>query len=364
MKTMDDSNTHSSIFLMHEPEHEPVNFSFGGPGRKSQKKHELPPIPVATSPTPVQLNQQQQQQHHQHQHQHQHQHHHTLESNTVPLSESSTSTSTSSGFSSVAFSKPDSDIAMPNSNMAVGSKHNSSPTPQTSRRTSGNSITIRITSESDTNFDEESKDFMAADSAEKDPELGHHEYEDRDEAEDTTSNSTSNENVLSSHNPAAASQSHKHKKPKERKQFVRSSIQQQHHLTNQESEDLLDDDQHAHNRANSHMSQHDEDFAAEYQTSPTQNMNSAFDELFAAAETGNSSISAIIEAKMAASAAAHSSGNIVNEFDTEIPFGGCGKKNSIVSRSRNGSFRSRQSNSSVKKASSSRTPPNDDTRLG
>ena len=43
--------------------------------------------------------------------------------------------------------------------------------------------------------------------------------------------------------------------------------------------------------------------AAKFKTNKS-SMNSAFDELFAAAETGNNSISAVVEAKMAVAAAA------------------------------------------------------------
>ena len=74
------------------------------------------------------------------------------------------------------------------------------------------------------------------------------------------------------------------------------------------------------------------------------NMNRAFDALFAAAELGDSSVSAMIEAKMAQSSSALNA-----ELDAALSGGGARKRHSIA-RSRNGSFRSsRQSTGSVRR---------------
>lgn len=247
--------------------------------------------------------------------------------------------STSSASSSAPNSKLDGSSAL-NQAQKASSKHNSSSqTPQTSRRPSGNSIRIQITSENNVNIDDMIEDSF--------PNMNDVEDEcvdrDRDDAEDTTSNSTSNEFAITQTQL-------KHKKSKEKKKFVRSSAQQQHHLICQESEDLIDEQ----NQNQTNIEQPSEDIINSNDQYPTHNMNSAFDELFAAAETGNSSISAMIEAKMAAAAAQASNAAKTNADDSEIPFS---IKNSSI-RSRNGSFRSRNSGSSMKK-SSSRTPPND-----
>lgn len=342
----------NEMILMHEPEHETVNFSFANQSKSKTNKAKPSYSPPINSPMNIVVDTssilQQSSNYHQQQ-----------PSPLSATSTTSTSTSSSSGFSSQVISsstnyKQENIPVLENSNFnnnfnETQNKQVSPPqTPQTSRRTSGNSITIRITSESDNNLDDnENRD------QEDDTEIN--DDRDRDRAEDTTSNSTSNENVLNSNHKLG----HKHKKSKDKKQFVRSSVQQAHHLANQESEDLIDEVTtiHKHPYQQDNNNNDEEGFFHHQQ----QNMNKAFDELFAAAEFGDSSISAMIEAKMAADALAQSNHGLENnEFDTEIPFGK--KRNSIV-RSRNGSFRSsRQSTGSIKKASS-KTPPNDDLVL-
>lgn len=92
------------------------------------------------------------------------------------------------------------------------------------------------------------------------------------QAEDTTS--------LENYNDIERSYSKK--KLKDRKKFVRSAAQQKHHLEYQESEDRPD--------------------AVQAVKQAYQSQNSAFDELFAAANTGNFIQSAHVEAKMAIAA--------------------------------------------------------------
>lgn len=217
-------------------------------------------------------------------------------------------TSTSSGGSSINGGTANTKLdQLQRNSKASTSKHSSTATPPlnlTSRRSSNNSITIRITNSDHANLDDELERFDENDELESN---------DRDEAEDTTSNSTNNE---INHQPK--------KKLKERKKLVRSVAQQQHHLNYQESEDLLDGGmdgaENNENQLDSMANGPDEEYTS-------QNMNSAFDELFAAAQTGNIAKSAMIEAKMAAQAA----------FENEES-GETRRKNSIV-RSRHNSFR-------------------------
>ena len=191
----------NEMIFMQEPEHETVNFSFGNNNHtrvppKSSKGHSHTKasshVPATThEPMHVVLGdnvtQQQQQQ------------------QASPVSASSTtsaSTSSSSGFSSQLASclsascKPDASVD------AHRKQNNSSPTPQTSRRTSGNSITIRITSESDNNLDDEGSGEPEDEEEEEEEETEMN----RDRAEDTTSNSTSNENVLNNGHKGANKQ--------------------------------------------------------------------------------------------------------------------------------------------------------------
>jgi hypothetical protein len=110
-------------------------------------------------------------------------------------------------------------------------KHNSTSTPplnHTSRRSSGNSITIKITNTENSHL----YDIINSNELEKFDENDELNENDRDEAEDTSSNSVSND-FSSSHSTK--------KKLKERKKLVRSIAQQQHQLNCQESEDLLDE---------------------------------------------------------------------------------------------------------------------------
>lgn len=233
----------------------------------------------------------------------------------IPASNLSLS-STSSGGSSIKYNESNKFKKFSNSSLK---KYDS--TPQTSRRASGNSITIRITNEKNDNIEDESlnKVLNELDSFDKhdvDDLVVDRGYgdKDRDEAEDTTSNSTSNEFISS-----IIKQNSK-KKLKDRRKLIRSAAQQQHHLTYQESEDQIEEE--LKSRYNS-VEQLNEN-------SQYKSQNSAFDELFAAAETGNTSMSAIVEAKMAASA----------ENDNEFQFI---KKNTSI-RSRNNSFRVNSSN--------------------
>lgn len=193
-------------------------------------------------------------------------------------------TSTSSGSSSI--NSPTSKFFAPKSIFSTSSsrhnsnKHDSSASPQSSRRQSGNSITIKIISENnDTVWDESIKESDLNTYDEEEVEREREYQKDRDDGEDTSSNSTTNE-----YSPGGFG---KHKKLKERKKLIRSSAQQQHHLAYQESEDIVEE----------------QPTYQEFKENLNKNMNSAFDELFAAAESGNSTVSAMIEAKMAAQAA-------------------------------------------------------------
>lgn len=207
--------------------------------------------------------------------------------------------------------------------------------PQTSRRQSGNSVTIRITNE---NNIENSYDYSASDMLNKnvfDDDID----QDRDDAEDTTSNSTSND---------YSNQQHPHqrskKKLKDRKKFVRSSAQQQHHLLYQESEDQIDEMPSSPTYHHGKSDEYNElnDLIID---ESSKNMNSAFDELFAAAESGNSSVSAAVEAKIAAATAAATAAANGEEDETAIDFA-IRKRNSTI-RSRNNSVR--KANGSVKR---------------
>ena len=201
-------------------------------------------------------------------------------------------------------------------------KHNSTSTPplnHTSRRSSGNSITIKITNTENSHLD----DIMNSNELEKFDENDELNENDRDEAEDTSSNSVSND-FSSSHSTK--------KKLKERKKLVRSFAQQQHQLNCQESEDLLDEN-HPINQEESENITEDM-IHAQIQSVFNKNMNSAFDELFEAAQTGNIAKSAVIEAKMAAAAAAvEKDDDLANEQQQQS----C--RRSSIARSRNGSFR-------------------------
>ena len=139
-------------------------------------------------------------------------------------------------------------------------------------------------------------------------------------------------------------------------------------MVNQESEDLIDNEQDINNNNNNNKQ------PSTPLTMTTTNMNRAFDELFAAAEYGDSSISAMIEAKMAADAVnaqdesneAANTNNNINTDEMAMTNSLMMKKRNSIARSRNGSFRNtvtgtHQSTGSVK--ASSRTPPNDDLRL-
>jgi hypothetical protein len=274
---------------------------------------------------------------------------------------------------------------------APKSKHNSTSTPQTSRRASGNSITIRVTNENNEDrglissnrldqlrgaalmegddkqrqYDNEEQ-LEANDDDENEDNLDEMEdrFRDRDEGED--SNSTSNE---FNYNRSSQMGQLSRKKLKERRKLVRSSAQQRHHLINQESEDLIEPESERRNHAKSYMVA---DPSIELiENYPKSNMNSAFDELFAAAQTGDTTMSAIIEAKIAAATAAAAeqaeintnNSNDLNLNENEIPFL---KKNSTKRASRNASFKSKasggtnsggvNSEASSKKVSLSKTP--------
>lgn len=173
-----------------------------------------------------------------------------------------------------------------------------------SRRSSGNSVTIKITNDNNVTLDDESlenilnENYMILNEAERD-------RVDDFEVEDTTSNSIEELNKSK-------------KKLKERKKLVRSTAQQKHHLVPQESEDQPEPPQ----DKNVYKSQ-----------------NTAFDELFAAANTGNFVQSAHVEAKMAIAA----SKNGLNEDDCDnglqVPF----RKDFNNGKNRSQSFRSRTS---------------------
>jgi hypothetical protein len=239
-------------------------------------------------------------------------------------------------------------------NSYSNSKHSSVSTPQDSRRPSGNSITIKITNENAVNVHDEpislilaNNDFETLDEelrssydnrVDEDPEeqtSGDHENNDQeedgdlDESESTASRS--NEQLM-------------RKKLKDKRKLVRSFAQQQHHLlSNQESEDQV-------NEENAYEKQSKRE-PIEFDAEPSSTMNSAFDELFAAAESGNSTRLAAIEAKMATEAAAATA--VDEPVGDNIPFG----KNSTKTRSRNSSFRSKHSGGSVKFSNSNSNSP-------
>ena len=232
-----------------------------------------------------------------------------------------------------------------------------------SRRASGNSITIKITSENNENIEDDAlrqvlNEIDSFDQTDLDDidlglasERGYGDR-DRDEAEDTTSQSTSTE-----HLPGALSKQNSKKKLKDRRKLHRSSAQQQHHLNYQESEDQIEEE--LKSNYNSLEQLNAEESRTQYES---QGMNSAFDELFAAAQTGNSSISAIVEAKMAAVTSSASQQATLQQEDsinyTENDTNLIIKKNSIC-RSRNSSFRASNSNNLNKKLSVDESCRND-----
>ncbi len=213
----------------------------------------------------------------------------------IPLSALSLTTSSSAASSIHNFVNP------ANVSTTHIKQYSSNISPLESRRSSDNSIKIRIINSDNAHFNLEKDDLEKCDN-------------DRDDAEDdTTSNSASQE----------LGHTNSKKKLKERKKLVRSIAQQQHHLNAQESEDLLDENllRDKETRVNNQL----------YSVAQT-NMNSAFDELFAAAQAGNIAKTAVIEAKMAAAAA---------EINTEYNENGeiLGRKRNSIIRSKNGSFR-------------------------
>lgn len=151
-------------------------------------------------------------------------------------------------------------------------------------------------------FDEISRDGRIATTVEdedfhNDPNNTNYDQEDHDgDNDDDDEDDYDYEETKSNSNEQQQRSLSQKKKSKEKKKFVRSSAQQQHHLVYQESEDLPDEHPHPPSRHHHRLPQ----IPHHLET----NMNSAFDELFAAAEQGNSTKSAIIEAKMAAEAAA------------------------------------------------------------
>lgn len=259
-----------------------------------------------------------------------HQHQNAANSNNYPastLSLSSNSSNSSTVNNTTINSNINSHASVASRKFALNSNNSSENVtpPQTSRRQSGNSVTIRITNE---NNIENSYDYSASDIKNVfDDDID----QDRDDAEDTTSNSTSNDYSNQQHQRSK-------KKLKDRKKFVRSSAQQQHHLLYQESEDQVDEAyQHDYNELN--------ELCIDENRLPTPNMNSAFDELFAAAESGNSSVSAAVEAKIAAATAAATAAANGEEDETAVDFA-IRKRNSTI-RSRNNSVR--KANGSVKR---------------
>jgi hypothetical protein len=106
-------------------------------------------------------------------------------------------------------------------------------TPAEQRRSSGNSITIRITAANSEDYTHQADTDLNDEDAESDG-------EDRDKAEDTTStNSLSHDFAI--HGGQQQQQQPK-KKLRERKKLVRSLAQQQHHLQYQESEDQVEEE--------------------------------------------------------------------------------------------------------------------------
>lgn len=214
-------------------------------------------------------------------------------------------------------------LSSTSSNNSAANRNNAN-----NRRQSGNSISIKIANDNllikrnvTPPADEKQIDKNNNNDDDDDDDVDVHEEfndqdtnNDRDEGEDTTSNSTSNESYPNNLKLMK-------KKSKEKKKFVRSAAQQQHHLVYQESEDLGDEQLEPASRPN-----------VEYTKT---NMNRAFDELFAAAETGNSSMSAIIEAKMAAEAV-EAAADLKSPSPTDST---AYIKKGSISSSRNGSIR-------------------------
>jgi hypothetical protein len=165
-----------------------------------------------------------------------------------------------------------------------------------SRRSSGNSITIRITNDNNVTVGEESLECIL-----KENYLILNENERRridDDFEAEVEETSVSINSLNEHLERNLSSK---KKLKERKKLVRSLAQQKHHLINQESEDQPAESVKTYNSVealgNYDMNNNDSALG-EFQS-----QNSAFDELFAAAKTGNFIKSAHVEAKMAQIAA-------------------------------------------------------------
>ncbi len=201
------------------------------------------------------------------------------------------------------------------------------------RRASGASITIRVTNSETNDRVEDEESFILKESFEDDDENEKQDLNDdrdRDEGEDT---SNSNENITGGGGSSGliGKQNSSKKKLKDRRKLQRSTIQQQHQLMCQESEEQIEEE--LKSKYNSLEEELNE--AAKYTTNKS-SMNSAFDELFAAAETGNNSISAVVEAKMAVAAAAANNDIYENNESYFV------KKNSI--KGRNQSFRASNTN--------------------
>jgi hypothetical protein len=194
-----------------------------------------------------------------------------------------------------------------------------------SRRSSGNSIKIKITNDNNITVEEDSLECILNENYSILNENERKLIEDFDyEIEETTSNSNSMNHL---------ERINSKKKLKERKKLVRSSAQQKHFLVNQESEDQPDME----NTFNSVEALNEANPIIEFKS-----QNSAFDELFAAAKTGNFIKSAHVEAKMAIAA----SKNEINDYDDiqndekESYFS---KKKFLSGKSNNNSFRNRNS---------------------
>ena len=199
---------------------------------------------------------------------------------------------------------------------------NQSRTDADSRRSSGNSIKIRVINDSNILVDDESFDCILNENYSILNETERRQLDEDDhEVENSTSNSNSNEQL---------ERTCSKKKLKERKQLCRSAAQQQHHLVYQESEDQPEAAEKSSFNSVEALGE-----PVEYQS-----QNSAFDELFAAAKTGNFIKSAHVEAKMAI--AAHKDDEPAEPAeDVEEQF--FAKKNLFNGKVRNGSFKNRQS---------------------
>lgn len=155
-----------------------------------------------------------------------------------------------------------------------------------SRRSSGNSITIRITNAENVIVNESSLENILNENY-----VILNEKERRDDHEiDAEEDTTSLDN-----NDLDRSQSKR--KLKGNKKFVRSIAQQKHHLEYQESEDQPE--------------------VIENTKKAFSSQNSAFDELFAAANTGNFIQSAHVEAKMAIAASKKAADNEISQEQEE-----------------------------------------------